>query len=112
MNKHLPLLLSGLLASGACLAAPPASGTPGNELTLPVSRHQATCPPPGATPCAVRKPVSAPYRMLTPGIEIDDIGDQWLVSFGKTPAKSAPTTLRVLGGNGELHEVTIRFSAR
>lgn len=111
MSKHLPLLLCGLLAGEFCTAAPPASGAR-DELTPPVSRHRATCPPPGAAPCAMRKPVSAPYRVLTPGIEVDDIGDQWLVNFGKTPARSSPTTLRVLGGNGELHEVTIRFSPR
>lgn len=109
MTKHAPLLFSGLLASLSCAAAPPASGTPANELTLPAKRHQATCPPPGGAPCAIRKPVSMPYRMLTPGVDIEDGGDYWLVTFGKAPAKA--TTLRVLGGNGELHEVAIRFSA-
>jgi hypothetical protein len=109
MKNHALLLFSGLLASLSCAAAPPASGTPANELTVPIKRHQATCPQPGAVPCAIRKPVSMPYRVLTAGVDIEDGGDYWLVTFAKTQAKG--TTLRVLGGNGELHEIAIRFSA-
>lgn len=108
MRKHAPLLFSALLAGLSCAAAPPASGTPTDELTVPAKRHRATCPPPGAVPCAMRKPVSMPYRVLTAGVDIEDGGDYWLVKFGKAPAKG--TTLRVLGGNGDLHEVAIRFS--
>jgi hypothetical protein len=109
MRKHALLLLSGLLAGLSCAAAQPTSGTPDNDLTAPVNRHQVTCPPPGGTPCAFRKPVNTPYRMLTPGIDLEDIGDQWLVTFAKAPGTTA--TLRILGANGDLHEVTVRFSS-
>lgn len=112
MGRYRLRLLAGLLASMSCAAAPPvASAPPDNTLTVAMTRHQATCPPPGPTPCTLRKPVSTPYRLLTPGIDLEDVGDYWLLSFNKAKT-TAPITLRVLGSGGELHEVLISFSAR
>lgn len=115
MGKYLLQLLAGLLASVSCVAAPPvapaANKPPENTLTVAMTRHLAICPPPGPTPCTLRKPVSTPYRLLTPGIDLEDVGDYWLLSFAKARS-TAPVTLRVLGHGGELHEVLISFSAR
>lgn len=112
MGKHRLQLLAGLLASVSCMAAPPAANKPpDNTLTVAMTRHLAICPPPGPTPCTLRKPVSTPYRLLTPGIDLEDVGDYWLLSFDKAKS-TAPITLRVLGNSGELHEVLISFSAR
>lgn len=109
MHVRVALLIAGLAAGLPCAAAKaPANGTPADDLTVPVTRHRATCPPPGTAPCVIRKPTGAGYRVLTPNVGVEDSGDRWLIDFGKKGARS----IRVLDMDGGLHEIDFSFAAR
>ena len=112
MQTRLALLTVGLAASLSCSAAkPPASGTPANDLTVPVTVHQANCPPPAAAPCVLRKPVGTGYRVLTPDVGIEDNGERWVVDFGKKAAGRQRTSFRIMDMNGDLHDIEVSFAA-
>lgn len=100
-----------LLAGPATAAArkPVAKAAPDavDDLTVVATRHVANCPLPKLSACAIRKPVDSGYRVLTQGVELDDKGDHWVADFAKT--KDAKVLLRVLGRNGDLHEIEVSF---
>ena len=107
-------VVAGLLA-GSCLAAtrkPAAKPAPepADDLTVAAARHAAICPPPKLGACVIRKPVASGYRILTPGVEIDDRGDHWIADFAKAKdASAAKARLRLVGSNGDLHEILVTF---
>ncbi len=110
-KRALPTLVlsAGLMTGLPCAAAKPqASGAPAADLTIPVTLHRASCPPPATAPCVIRKPVGSGYRVLTPEVSVEDSGDRWVIGFGKKAAKS----IRVLDMDGGLHEIEISFAAR
>lgn len=98
-----------------CLAAapksPPKPAPPAPEdLTVKVTPYTVRCRLPQAGPCVIRKPVDSGYRVLTTGVELDDRGDQWIADFAKAKDTNGRTAvLRVLGRNGDLHEITVMF---
>jgi len=100
--------LCGMSLGTLARAEPLAGSDP--DLSVAAVRHWAECPLPREGGCVIRKPVDTGYRVLTSGAVVDDLGEQWLVDF--TKAKKAGTDqllLRVLGRNGELHEILVNF---
>lgn len=94
------------VAAGAC----PAAAEPVADLSVAAVRHAATCPLPKAGACVIRKPVSSGYRVLTPGIDLDDRGDYWIADFAAGKETSTlRATLRIVGSGGDLHEIRITF---
>lgn len=102
-----------LLATVAapCAAAPakkPAQALA--DLGVPAHKHGVDCPLPKSGACVVKKPVGTRYRVLTPGASLEDMGDHWLADFSKAKDPKTPRlVLRVLGENGDLHEIEARF---
>lgn len=88
----------------------PAPAQPDN-LTAATVRHVVTCPPPKVSNCVMRKPIASGYRVLTPGIEIQDDGANWIVDFGKGP-KSPKFLFEVLELGGSLHDIEVSFFAK
>jgi len=80
------------------------------DLAPKIIKHGVECPQPGKGLCVIRKPVGRSYRVLSVGVNLEDMGDYWLADFNKTkdPARDRET-LRVIGGNGELHEIEVLF---
>jgi len=73
-------------------------------------KHGVECPLPGKGPCVIKKPVGTRYRVLTAGVSLEDMGDYWVADFTKVKdVKSNRESLRILGGNGELHEIEVLF---
>ena len=80
------------------------------DLSPQAIRHGVECPLPAKGPCVIRKPVGKSYRQLTLGVSLEDMGDYWLADFSKAKdPKSDRQSLRILGGNGELHEIEVQF---
>lgn len=82
------------------------------DLSIKATRHAVDCPLPKSGPCVVKKPVGTRYRVLTPGANLEDMGDYWLADFTKIKdPKKTRELLRVVGENGDLHEIEARFPA-
>ncbi len=95
------------------MAAPPPVAMPVQDLTVGVNSYSVQCPPPGASSCVIRKPVSTGYRVLSSGVAMEDRGDLWIADFGKPAAGgSAPsrTKISILGARGDVHEIDVLFS--
>ena len=99
------------LSSAPCLAAAAKKSQPAlADLAIQAQKHGIDCPLPRSGACVVKKPVGPRYRVLTPGANLEDMGDYWLADFAKTKdPKSNRLVLRVLGENGDLHEIEVRF---
>lgn len=114
LSRRLLGAFAGLLAT-PCLAAAPkappkAAPIPPEDLTVKVTPYTVRCRLPQTGPCVIRKPVDSGYRVLTVGVELDDRGDQWVADFAKVKdANGRKIVLRVLGRNGDLHEITVLF---
>lgn len=101
------LALASLPCAAAAAKKPQAALA---DLAIPAQRHGIDCPLPRNGACVVKKPVGPRYRVLTPGANLEDMGDYWLADFGKTKdPKSNRLVLRVLGESGDLHEIEVRF---
>lgn len=99
-------LLSFPCPAASAKKSPPALA----DLAIQAQKHGIDCPLPRSGACVVKKPVGPRYRVLTPGANLEDMGDYWLADFGKTKdPKSNRLVLRVLGENGDLHEIEVRF---
>jgi hypothetical protein len=80
------------------------------DLSVAAIKHWAECPLPKESACVIRKPVDSGYRVLTTGANLDDTGEQWVADFSKLKNPRNPQLLlRVLGRNGELHEIIVKF---
>jgi hypothetical protein len=80
------------------------------DLTPGIVHHEAQCPSPRQGKCVIRKPVGTGYRVLTPGLELEDAGDHWIGDFSKTRnAKTPQTLLRIMDRHEVLHEIEITF---
>jgi hypothetical protein len=80
------------------------------DLSVAAVKHWAECPLPKQSACVIRKPVDTGYRVLTPGANLDDTGEQWVADFTKLKDPRSPQLLlRVLGRGGELHEIIVKF---
>jgi hypothetical protein len=89
-------------------ASPPTSVD--RDLTPRIVHHEARCPSPGQGKCVIRKPVGSGYRVLTPGLELEDAGDHWIGDFSRTRnAKPQQTLLRIMDRHEVLHEIEITF---
>lgn len=119
MNCHVIrcLLIAVLGLSGmACLAAEPPSTAPSvaGDLSVKMTSHGVACLAPRSEPCVIHNPAGTGYRVLTPGIGLEDAGENWIVDFSKTRAgKNAdePFSFRIMGANGNVHEIKVTFSA-
>ena len=86
----------------------PAGSDP--DLSVAPVKHWVECPLPKQSACVIRKPVDTGYRVLTPGANLDDTGEQWVADFAKLKDPRSPQLLlRVLGRTGELHEIIVKF---
>lgn len=99
-------------------AAPSQAAKPGKaapaltDLAVRTQKHGLACPLPKAGPCVIKKPVGASYRVLTPGANLEDMGNYWLADFAKIKEiKVNRLVLRVLDDDGVLHEIEARFPA-
>ena len=92
-------------------AAKKAEPAPFNgDLTTPAIKHGAECPLPKQRPCMIKKPVGKGYRVLTSGVNLEDLGEYWLADLSKLKdPKSNKSWLQIWGSNGELHEIEILF---
>ena len=80
------------------------------DLSLQPIRHGARCPLPDKGSCVIRKPVGMRYRVLSTGVDLQDMGDYWIADFSRTDGKPTDRKLlRVLGDHGDLHEIEVRF---
>ena len=113
-----PTCYGSLLASAwlLCLPCPaaaakkPAPAPAVVDLAGQAQKHGVDCPLPKMGPCVIKKPVGTRYRVLTPAANLEDIGDFWLADFTKLKdPKVNRMLLRVLGENGDLHEIEARF---
>lgn len=112
MKTRFPLALFLLAVAAPCWSAAPeaTAGSTDKNLTVDVTRYAAECPPSKQTPCVIAKPFGSGYRILSSDVGIDDTGEQWILDFTKLKsAKPSGTVLRILGANGELHEINITF---
>ena len=109
-------LVAALGLSGmACLAAEPPLTLPpeSNDLSAKFISHSASCLAPKSEPCVIHKPVGTGYRVLTPGIGLEDAGENWIVDFSKTKAANnadAAFSFRIMEANGNVHEIRVTFS--
>ncbi len=109
-----------------CLATKPKAGAtpkpavaaaatiPADDLTAVVIHHVAVCAPPKTAPCVIKKPLATGYRVLTPGVDLEDRGDEWIANFSKGPKglkAGSKMLLQVLGTNGDLHDIEVSFPA-
>lgn len=114
MKKLLKLGLActvlGTLAFPCRSAAPKQAPPFDADLSPQAIKHGVECPLPGKGPCVIKKPVGTRYRVLTTGVSLEDMGDYWVADFTKTKdPKRNRQSLRILGGNGELHEIGVLF---
>jgi hypothetical protein len=85
-------------------------GASAPDLSVAAVRHWAECPLPKEGNCVIRKPVDTGYRVLTSRIDLEDMGDHWVADFHKLKAATSRELLfRVLGRNGDMHEIVVRF---
>jgi hypothetical protein len=112
-NLLIPCLAFTVLGALAfpCLSAAPKPTPPlVADLSTQVIKHGAECPLPSKGPCVIKKPVGTRYRVLTSGVSLEDMGDYWVADFSKTKdPKKNRESLRILGANGELHEIDVLF---
>lgn len=103
------VLLLALALPGAASAAKKSAPSL-DDLSIKPTRHGVACPLPKVGPCVVRKPVGTRYRVLTPGANLEDMGDYWLIDWGKLKdPKSTRERLRIIGENGDVHDIEMRF---
>ena len=103
------LVFAAIALPGAAAAAkkPPRTLT---DLAIQAQKHGVDCPLPKNGACVVKKPVGTNYRVLTPGVNLEDTGAHWLADFTKIKdVKSTRLNLRVLGEAGDLHDIEVRF---
>ena len=80
------------------------------DLSIKATRHGVDCPLPRNGACIIKKPVGTRYRVLTAGANLEDMGDFWLADFSKIKdPKMNRELLRVIGENGDAHEIEVRF---
>lgn len=92
------------------LAAAQAPSLAQRDLTPTIIHHETRCPAPGQGKCVIRKPVGTGYRVLTPGLDLEDAGDHWIADFAKTRSGRTPQTLlRIMDRHEVLHEIEITF---
>lgn len=105
------LFAAGAVEAAATRKAPPKPApAPVDDLSVPAIRHVANCPLPKLGACIIRKPVDNGYRVLTAGTELEDKGDHWIADFARNT--EAKFLLRVLGRNGDLHEIEVSFGGK
>jgi len=94
-----------------CVAAKKAAPAPFNgDLTAPNVKHGVQCPLPAQQPCLIKKPVGKSYRVLTPGVSLEDLGEYWLANLSRIKdPKSNKAFLQIWGSNNDLHEIEILF---
>jgi hypothetical protein len=115
LQKSMPcgfIVIAALISSAPLrLAVAQSPPTAQMDLTPTIIHHEIRCPAPGQGKCLIRKPVATGYRVLTPGVDLEDAGDHWIGNFTKAQTAKAPQTLlRVMDRHEVLHEITITFS--
>ena len=107
LGMAVSLLVFVLPAQAAKKATPiPFNG----DLTTPSIKHGAECPLPKQRPCMIRKPVGKSYRLITPGVNLEDLGEYWVADLSRIKdPKSNKATLLIWGSNSDLHEIEILF---
>jgi hypothetical protein len=113
--KRSILVASLALPAVACMAAEPILPMQPaiNDLSAKLIQHSASCLAPKLEPCAIHRPVGTGYRILTPEVGLEDVGEYWIVDFSKTKAaknKDATFSFRVMEANGIVHEIRVEFS--
>ena len=116
MNIHSPYRCCCVAACLVLLALPghaakkdEAAPFNGN-LTVPTIKHGAECPLPRQRLCMIRKPVGKGYRVLSAGVNLEDLGEYWLADLSRIKdPKSNKAWLQIWGANSELHEIEILF---
>jgi len=106
-----------LAAFSLCLLATPCNAAKKSEaavftadLTTPTIKHGVECPLPKQRPCMIKKPVGKGYRVLTPGVSMEDMGEYWLADLNKLKdPKSNKASLLIWGTHNDLHEIEILF---
>jgi hypothetical protein len=94
------------LPTGLALAELPLS----RDLTPTIIHHEARCPSPAQGKCLIGKPVGTGYRVLTPGLDLEDAGDHWIADFSKgRNAKTPPSLMRIMDRHEVLHEIALSF---
>lgn len=103
--------VSLLLLAAPCDAAKKPEAAPFNgDLTIPAIKHGVECPLPKQRPCMIKKPVGKGYRVLTPGVSLEDLGEYWLADLSKLKdPKSNKAWLLIWGSGNDLHEIEILF---
>lgn len=105
------LIIAGAADAATARKAPPKPAPePVDDLSVPAVRHVVNCPLPKAGACVIRKPVDSGYRVLTAVAELEDKGDHWIADFAQH--KEPKALLRVLGRNGDLHEIEVTFGGK
>lgn len=111
------VVLSCLLAGSAWAVDAVKAAVDAASLTPRVTVHVADCPDPRREICVIRKPVGVGYRVLTQGVALENAGEMWLVDlttqYASKGNKAAPAGLsfRVMGKEGDLHRIDIRFAS-
>lgn len=105
------LIVAGAAGAATTRKAPPKPAPETvDDLSVPAMRHVVTCPLPKSGACVIRKPVDSGYRVLTAVGELEDKGDHWIADFAQH--KESKALLRVLGRNGDLHEIEVSFGGK
>ena len=80
------------------------------DLTPSIIHHEARCPSPTQGKCVIGKPVGTGYRVLTPGLDLEDAGDHWIADFSRARnAKAPPSLVRIMDRHEVLHEIALTF---
>jgi hypothetical protein len=109
-RRAVPIIAAfcSLVALRVAAASPPTSME--KDLTPAIIHHEARCPSPRQGKCVIRKPLGSSYRVLTPGVDLEDAGDHWIGDFSKARnGKTTPSLLRVMDRHEVLHEIEITF---
>jgi hypothetical protein len=109
-RRAVPIIAAfcSLVALRVAAVSPPTSLE--KDLTPAIIHHEARCPSPKQGKCVIRKPLGSSYRVLTPGVDLEDAGDHWIGDFSKTRnSKTTPSLLRVMDRHEVLHEIEITF---
>jgi hypothetical protein len=110
LRKTVAMVAACLVLPGGHAAAAEAATATAHDLSPGIVHHVARCPSPAQGKCIIRKPVGTGYRLLTPGVDLEDGGDDWIVDFGKTRnGKTAPALLRIMDRHEQLHEIEVSF---
>lgn len=103
-----PLLLALFLPLAAHAAGP--KGSMSDDLSAPIVRHEASCPPPGEALCMMRAPTAASFQVLSQGVSVERQGDWWLVAFPGVKPGSRKGSFHVAAADGVVHEVAVAFA--